>query len=244
MAVSKKRRNDFQRDLKAIIDEIGFKEYYDIFEAQLLDYATRLQAATGKPPTRAEIYRAINRAYGPYFEKYANQVFAKYDDIVSAVNLHYGDIADDVGRSLSRVNAIEKVIATEIGNFKDVTLSEIAKTLRKDLLAGKKQNDIRKNLIKIGGKTAAYADAISETQLQGYGRTLKQEKARIGEVLYFEYVGIIRKTTRPFCRALVGQTKHLSEIKKMKNGNLEPVSIYCGGWRCKHDWEPDPFFEE
>jgi len=40
--------------------------------------------------------------------------------------------------------------------------------------------------------------------------------------------------TREFCRKHIGEVKTLEEWDKLDNGQLNPVSVYCGGYNCRH----------
>jgi hypothetical protein len=86
-------------------------------------------------------------------------------------------------------------------------------------------------------------EIIAITLIKAFGQSLKFEKALLGEVFYFEYVGIKRKDTRDFCLEHMGKTFHLEEIMKMNNGELVPCIIFGGGWGCHHYWEPVPFYK-
>ena len=93
---------------------------------------------------------------------------------------------------------------------------------------------------------------IASTLLKSYGRYWLFEESKKANVLYFRYAGIIRQfnnkiLSRSFCTKLLNASQegirwHINEINNMKNGQLEPVILFCGGWNCHHDWEPDPFY--
>ena len=106
--------------------------------------------------------------------------------------------------------------------------------------------DFSDKIKQVDDVVAGYSETIAKTQMKGYGRALKYEKANIGEVFYYEYVNPLHDNSRQFCIDHVGNTYHIDVINKMQNGakQLKPVIDYCGGWNCNHDWEPDPFYTE
>ncbi|MCX6151537.1 MAG: hypothetical protein NTX22_13480 [Ignavibacteriales bacterium] len=122
------------------------------------------------------------------------------------------------------------------------------------LTTHKSLEELTKNLTILHFKNDLSPEAISIKIFKSYGQILLLEKAFLAEVFYFKYGGIIRmprgnsRGSRPFCINLVkltaeGKRWHINEIIEMDNGELKPVFLFCGGWGCHHDWEPDAFYE-
>lgn len=98
--------------------------------------------------------------------------------------------------------------------------------------------------------TAANVESLADTALPGFYRTIAdrgyehiedglndQSELRLG------YYGPLDKLNREFCRreeerAKAGATYTREEIDRMNNGKGQPkpVRIFCGGWRCRHQW--------
>jgi len=56
----------------------------------------------------------------------------------------------------------------------------------------------------------------------------------------FKYIGPLDGRTRPFCRRsdVINQIKTLAEWDKLDNGQINPVSAFRGGYRCRHQLTP------
>lgn len=68
--------------------------------------------------------------------------------------------------------------------------------------------------------------------------------ARTGTEVVYGYGGPIDGVTRPFCRAhhtrLTGQVYTLAALNSLDNGagQPKPVSVYLGGYGCRHNLQP------
>ncbi len=238
MSIDQERYRKFQSELEGFLSRISLEERMRVIESKLTDWLARQDLDARD---LSELERHLRNLLDDDLDPLVKKITSSFDDTLDLVNDLYDDIGDDVGRAFQRVRAVEKVSNSQIGQYKESTLQDIKRRVRKGLRAGEGVDKLRDRISKAGGKAAHYADTIAKTQVKSYGRASKAEKARIGEVEYFEYVGVVRNTTRPFCRAMVGSTHHVKRIREMRNGNLEPVIQHCGGWNCIHDWEPDPF---
>lgn len=131
--------------------------------------------------------------------------------------------------------------STKLGKYEDETCKAIARIIRK---GGDSWKDVAKNIEKLDGRARTYADTLARTLTKGYGREGVKIKADIAEVYWFQYVGILRPATRPFCYACVNQYFSAQEIRLSMNGHVGPVSRFAGGWNCHHDLEPDLDFTD
>lgn len=189
--------------------------------------------------TERALYNDLKYLMVPISADLRRQVSVSYDDLMSAVNYYYSDLADDLGRTHHKIRAIERVNATRIGNYSNRTLHRITHAVREGLKQEFSAEQLGR-LIKDKTEIASYyAETLGRTQVAGYGNACKMTKAAIGGIDHFEYVGFIRKTTRDFCRPMVGKIFSIHEIDSMRNNQIEPVRIYRGGYNCHHHWEPD-----
>jgi len=238
MAIDKQRLQEFRRDLAALQAQLSFDEHYRVIRAKTLDALSR---GLFKDLNQAQMQRFIERNFKPEHAKFIKKIFNTFNDVLSVLNELYKDLGVDVERNFNTLRAIESVNRTRLGDYEDNAVKAIARVIRVGITKNENFREITRRLIGTDEKVTLYADTIARTQVKGYARTAKAEKARIAEVFLYEYAGILRRTTRPFCRALLGTTHHIDRINQMRNGNLNPVWQYCGGWNCYHDWEPDPF---
>lgn len=83
-----------------------------------------------------------------------------------------------------------------------------------------------------------YIKTWVDTGIAGFSRESGNIMAQDAGVSLFEYVGPVDGITRPFCRKHTGQKKTLEEWNKLDNGQIGPVSVYCGGYKCRHRLVP------
>lgn len=58
---------------------------------------------------------------------------------------------------------------------------------------------------------------------------------------YFEYFGPQDAKNRPFCRDIIARGRlftalQIKELDKHPDAQLLPVSVFCGGYNCRHIW--------
>lgn len=187
----------------------------------------------------------IKRIFGNEYNQFVDEIFTKYDKILTTVNKIY-DYGEDISDTASRIIKYEKVSKIYLGDYSDKAQKLITKNISDGIAKNLTIKEISDSLKGTEERVTTYADALAETQFMGYSRTCKAEKASIAEVRWFEYVGVETARTREFCLEHLGKHYNIDEIKKMNNGpgQLKPVLTYCGGWRCNHEWEPDPFYNK
>lgn len=238
MAVDRERYKEYKGEVDALRKDLSLDDNFDAVESKLLDYLAKNDV---DPEDTLRIRTVSRQLLDDELEPFVDRIFSRYEDLIDVVNTLYDDLGVDVTRDLQRVRAIEHITSHELGEYKESTVQQITRSLRKGLFEGDRTEELIKRIMPASKKARLYGRTIAQTHIKAYGRAMKAEKARIAEVEYYEYVGVVRPVTRPFCRWLVGTTHHVHDIRKMSNGNRDPVLTYCGGWNCVHDWEPDPF---
>lgn len=242
MAIDRQRAEQFSKQLRDIINPLSFDEGYEVFKSKLLDLISRGEI---QGESLRDFINQIRSTFEPDFIKFVDRTERAYNDTLQLVNTHYNDLGIDIDRNMDRIRAIEEVNRTRLGKYKEEAVESISRTVRKGVLDGKNHLEIGDILSQQSDDAVkTYAQTLANTQVKGYGQVAKTEKARLGNVFYFEYVGIERDTTRTFCLELIRQsnpTFHIDDIRKMSNGHGLNVEYYRGGYRCFHDWEPDPF---
>ena len=239
MAINQARYRRFREDLQALQQGLSRRSYLASLQSKLLDFIARQNPS---PDDLIRIRQAVANLFDEDFEPYAARVVASYSETLSIVNTHYADLGVDLTRDLSRIQAIEQANRAGLGRYRESTIRRITQVTREGLVAGETARELARRIAPASKRARFYALTLAQTQTKVVARVAKAEKARIAEVHFFEYVGIVRSNTRPFCLDLVGTTHHIDAIHQMRNGNKEPVIHNGGGWNCIHDWEPDPFF--
>ena len=241
MGIDTKRMKLFQADIEALQNELSFDEYNRLVQAKIIDYVGR--NADYKQLDQGEWMKLLRPFYHEEYIKYVYETMQKYDQALEAVNHYYDDLGPELQRDWEKITATEEALLARYGKYEKSAIKFYARTMRQAVMNGLDHKEIAVILKSRGGKIETYADTLARTGVKGVSRTAKVEKARLGEVFYQQYVGIIRSNTRPFCEAMKGQTRHINIIRQMRNGQIEPVSNFCGGFRCHHDWEPDPGYK-
>jgi hypothetical protein len=120
------------------------------------------------------------------------------------------------------------------------TVEEVSRGVVLNAVGGRSRADmIRGVRDTLDSKLVGYASTYADTALVSYDRTVSWQMWESAGIAKFIYRGPMDVKTRPFCQARVGKTFTKAEIAKMTNGTrLEPVSIYGGGWNCRHVWSP------
>lgn len=85
-------------------------------------------------------------------------------------------------------------------------------------------------------KLATYAETIGNTSMNAVSQDYNTISARSAGLKHALYAGNILPATRDFCRELVGKVLTIEAIRKLQNGQIEPVLTYCGGYNCRHRW--------
>lgn len=243
MAIDKSKIKEFRKGMNEVLKGLSFDEHYAVVSSKLFDFIAKNPAAD-----LPDIKAAVRKVFGPEFNTYVGRVFSEYDNVVYLANSVYEDLGFDLTRDIKKIRAIEKINSIRYGAYDRDMQKGIVKTIRDGIAKELRSDEITQNLIDLGGKVTSYADTITNTQLSAYAQTCKVEKANMGEVFYYQYVGLIYENSRAFCIGMVGNTMHISDINNITEAEvgspfIDPCIIYKGGWNCVHEWEPDPFYE-
>ncbi len=114
-------------------------------------------------------------------------------------------------------------------DVKDIVVEETKKIIAQ----GQGIGVLRQNLNR-RGMGANEAEVLANASMAGFDNASHVQYATAAGLTHFKYDGIVDSTTRPFCRQRVGKIYTIEELDAMENGQLNPVSVYLGGYRCKH----------
>lgn len=236
MAINNERLQAYLDEMRDLQQRVGRTEFVRRFEKKVLDLFARGQIDTADIDI---LRRELERLFGGEFQGFSGRIRQSYDDVLEVVNTLYDDLGLSISRDFQRVRAIERAIDFQLGEYRASTIESVAREIRRGVIENVNVRDLEQRIFQIGGKAAQYAEAISKTGIKRYGRVSRYQKALIANIQYFQYQGVLRETTRPFCRVNLRKIFHINTILQMLNGNLEPVIENCGGWNCIHEWEPD-----
>jgi hypothetical protein len=89
------------------------------------------------------------------------------------------------------------------------------------------------------------AETHARTSIRAYDQEYRDELATETGLTHFLYSGNLQSNSRRFCIAHVGGVYTSDQIDRMRNGQLEPVRTFCGGYNCRHSWVPvDPEWDD
>lgn len=132
-------------------------------------------------------------------------------DIMGKAEGSYADMGNTTNRKV--------LLAVQAGLRQDETISQIEGRIRQTLRG---QQHV--------------ATTIARTAVGAFDRADTLRKAVLAGVTHYRYTG--PKPQRKFCGDHYGKDYTEAEIAKLSNGMGLSVRLYCGGWRCKHYWEP------
>ena len=122
--------------------------------------------------------------------------------------------------------------ATVGGKVQQDVVREISRGIREGLPSAELEDILARKF----SKSRSHSRTIANSSLQAFARADRFEKANTAGVKRFRYVG--PSPEREFCRKHFRKVYTLSEINQLSNGQLSPVRLYCGGYNCRHQWQP------
>lgn len=100
----------------------------------------------------------------------------------------------------ANLRSVETANRLQLGDYEDSVKESIRKTMTDGLTEGKSYGELVQDLKELGDKAARYAETLASTHLKRYSRSMKYQKTLISGTDIFMYAGVLRDTTRAFCR--------------------------------------------
>lgn len=139
-------------------------------------------------------------------------------------------------RALATARGFASAQMVEVGGL---TMSSLSGLLQQAAATTTSKEDIAKQVEQIAQTSISRARTIADTSIAGLQRaTAIQAAAELPGDVVFRYSGPNDKLTRPFCKRLVGRTFSADEIRRLDNGQNLPPDLFCGGYSCRHSWQP------
>ena len=238
MPFSPKRFEDYMADMQAIQEDVSDPVFLDMVREEVFDL---LASGAVDPSQIDELLDDFSIVFDREFTIFEDGIRDGYNRVLSLVNQRYSDLGEDMSTEMRLMRDVEKTNTLQLGEYKQETIDAIKEKIREGLLSDTPRSEIEDAIAAIDSRAAHYAKTLAGTHLMRYGNISRYGKAIQAGVTVFVYLGVLRDTTRNFCRAALGNRYHIDDILKFRNGNLEPVIENSGGWNCIHGWEPDPF---
>ena len=112
----------------------------------------------------------------------------------------------------------------------------LADTIARGIRAEQTTEQLQRALSRRMDVAKHHVATIANTALGAYSRLATVDGAEQVGITRFRYAG--PRGEREFCRKHVGQVYTVVEIAGMDNGQGLSVREYCGGYNCRHHWEP------
>jgi hypothetical protein len=247
MSYNADRYREWRREIDALKKAVPAEEFALRLAQKLIDWMDRNYYRIDD----IDVKEQIKTLFGPEWHRYRlESVMSSYGAIIQTANGLYNDLGYGISRDTERMRRIEKVNDIQWGLYEKHHIADITGKVRQAINEGLNVKQLQKLLQDTASKKVKfYAQTLAQTQIKSYSRVTKAEKSLSADVLWSWYVGSYRENKiRNFCRYeleyAMSKPRKISEIRGMRNYNLEPVLYHCGGWNCVHDWEPDPSYRE
>lgn len=180
--------------------------------------------------TQSGYYVAVENLFGAGFQSIIDGLFADYKKLLP--ELQFSDV------SKARIAAIRDMSLKVF----DGIGSDQATALQRELLnysfGVRDQSSVFDEINTITSEFENTTALALDTAISGFEQETTNMLASDSGITDFEYVGPDDNVTRDFCAEHLGQVKTLEEWDQLDNGQIDPVSIYCGGYNCRHTLEP------
>jgi hypothetical protein len=126
----------------------------------------------------------------------------------------------------------------QISGQLDTYSNELSSSIVRSVIGGEAPN-VAEIQRKIGDRAFASIQTDLTTSMMGFNRTVTKAKAEEAGLNLFIYMGPDDKVTRPFCHELLQKKPAIytsEEIDGMDNDQGLSVSVYGGGYNCRHQW--------
>lgn len=156
-----------------------------------------------------------------------------------------GDLLRAVQRSVTG-RKLSGVLQEGMKNIKNKLLKNTVTIMEKAIAAGTIDRDVLRDEIAVNaGASRTHADTQTMAYISAYNQLARNEMAVKAELSVWYYYGPEGPHTRLFCHHCIGKSFEYADLIQLKNGQVEPVSVHCGGYRCIHsilpgkpDWDP------
>jgi hypothetical protein len=198
----------------------------------------RLSAAMGR-----DLIRTVEAGMGRV-ERAAKR---RFEEAVGALLQVAGrDLDENFGIDPSFSRTARASLQAQIGSAID-DLETVAEDrtglLRRIILRAVRTNAstaaLERELVERLDATVSQATTLVDTSLMSVDRKVYLTQAQESGFGLFLYAGPQDRITRDWCEPRVGKAFFADELDSEENDTgPQPASVYGGGWRCRHRWEP------
>jgi hypothetical protein len=174
-------------------------------------------------------YVEVGQLLNADYQRVIEEAFAGYQEMLDK-SLQFS------AESLSKLDALKQIDFREFNRIGQKTAEELSRGIVDLQFGAVTRKQMFEQLERQIKTNKGYITTWADTGLSGYYRQSNILLAEDAGMDRFKYLGALDSLTRPFCR------KHLKEVRTVdgwnslnaEQGQIAPVSIYGGGFRCRH----------
>lgn len=211
----------------------------------LLDEAGFTAADLDTPAAQAQIRAALATVYPDWDDALRLDIGQAVGDVVGLAAEFYADQGvDTVGlREAAGRSALARTVTAQLELALQAIHTQLAQAtidaLRQQILAGTvDRTALAAEIERVSGVHTTFARTQAQAAVGGLNQAYREETATRAGLTFYHYYGSVQNNTRPFCRIHIGYVFPKARVEQMRNGMLEPVLIFKGGFRCRHAWLP------
>lgn len=215
----------------------------DQFEKKLNDLLSqnKVMQSIDVAAARAQVTTLLTDS--GYYEVVNNLLSKGYQDLIDGTledyKAYFGKTLAFNPVSLERLNKIreakfldwENIAQDQVTTFQRIMMNVSFGTQTAEQASAAIASEIEEGMKR-------YASTWVETALAGWEREESNTLAMDAGIEYYEYIGPDDDITREFCQEHLGEVKTIDEWNSLDNGQIGPVSEYCGGHNCRHSLIP------
>ncbi len=186
--------------------------------------------------------------YGAAAQQLAADVAARTRDVVQLTRSFYD------ARGVSTIGVNEATARAQVTKTLSEGFQSALSKVNRELFEATAEIATRAALAGTFDTATIEADIIAQTGVAGaraitqaqvavgaYNQAWRQQLADQAGLSHSLYYGTLKANSRHFCRVCLGRVFTAAQIEELDNGQIDPVSLFRGGYRCRHSWLPvDP----
>ncbi|MEL7169315.1 MAG: hypothetical protein AAGN64_08195 [Bacteroidota bacterium] len=196
------------------------------------------------PDVQAEIAAALAEVWPEWTDALRAEIVEHVGQIVERTQAFYADQGLDLDlRQAARRSQLTAAITEQLEQGLQSVRETLAKATvtktREMLLAGVVSTDeLARRIEQEAGASTRTARVQAAAAVTGYNQAHRNIVAERAGLEYWVYWGTLQVNSRAFCRIHLKNVFPTTRIEQMKNGMLEPVRVFKGGYNCRHSWLP------
>ena len=238
MALSSKQKNVVTTQLKKVekVELATTGEFFkaiDAFEKDMYKLAsTAIDPALIKPQITLNLRKA------GYFKNVNKYVGGTYQQIIDDSFNTYKVLANKAfafsPESLNKIGTMKAIDVQQFSQLGEQAITSYTNMMLSKQITASSATNLIENIAKTADTFRNHAQTWVATSTSALYRESNTLLAQDNGIEQFEYVGVLDSLTRDFCAEHLGEVKTVDEWNALDNGQIGPVSIYLGGYNCRH----------